>query len=69
MRSERELKDKLFLYEALLGERGLSPLHLAIIRAQVQDLKWMLGEGEDLVVERETIRQEELGKKLKELGI
>ena len=68
MRSEKQVKDKIFLYRELLKSReSLMPFHQAMLRKQIKDLEWVLGEGTDIDVAEETKRQFELSEKLKKL--
>jgi len=68
MRSEQQVNDKIFHYSNILKSKmGLDPYHAAMIRKQIKELKWVLGEGSDINIDEMYRREAEIAKKLEKL--
>jgi len=55
------------LNQMLEYPQGLDAGHQWSIRSQVKVLKWVLGEGGDVIVDKEAIARTEMAKKIKEM--
>lgn len=67
MRSEDEIKNKIVHYGMVIksGIR-LDTYHQAMLRKQIRELKWVLGEGSDISLSDEFDRQKKIAVKLED---